>query len=72
MPIVYDKLVAILKERRITSYTCKQNNIIGQAAWKKIHDGGNIDMRTLNSLCEYLNCQPGDLLDYIPDDKLTD
>lgn len=70
MPIVYDKLVAILKERGITSYTCKQNNIIGQASWKKIQEGGNIDMRTLNSLCEYLNCQPGDLLEYIPDESL--
>lgn len=56
MAIVYGKLLAILRDRGITSYTFKQNGIVGQSAWKKIHDGGNIDMRTLNSLCEYLNC----------------
>ncbi|MCK4825055.1 helix-turn-helix domain-containing protein [bacterium] len=24
---------------------------------------------TLNSLCRELNCQPGDLIEYIPDDE---
>ena len=70
--IVYGKLLAILRDRGITSYTFKQNGIVGQSAWKKIHDGGNIDMRTLNSLCEYLNCQPGDLIEYVPDKQLME
>lgn len=26
-----------------------------------------IDLGTLNKLCAVLNCQPGDLLEYIPD-----
>jgi putative transcriptional regulator len=28
-----------------------------------------IRFSTLNSLCEALNCTPGDLIEYIPDDK---
>ncbi len=28
-----------------------------------------IRLSTLNSICEYLNCQPGDILEYIGDDK---
>ena len=42
---------------------------MGQATWKKIHEGGHIDTRTIESLCCYLNCQPGDILEYIPEEE---
>ncbi len=29
---------------------------------------GRVDFRTLNRLCRYFNVQPGELLEYIPDD----
>ena len=71
MPIKYDKLVAELEQRGITSYTlkAKYNNIIGQATYKKIKEGGDIDTRTIAKLCELLNCQPGDILEYVPSEK---
>jgi putative transcriptional regulator len=30
-----------------------------------------IRFSTLNSLCKALNCTPGDLIEYIPDDQTT-
>lgn len=30
-----------------------------------------IRVSTLEALCRELNCQPGDLLEYLPDDKKT-
>lgn len=71
MPISYAKLIAIFKERGITSYTIKKDGVIGQATWRNIHEGKHIDTRTLSSLCEYLNCQPGDILEYIPENAPT-
>lgn len=65
MPISYAKLLKILEDRGITSYTFRKNGVIGQAAWTKIHNNGNIDMRTLDSLCEFLQCQPGDLIEHV-------
>lgn len=69
MSIIYDKLLNIFKERGITSYTIKKENIIGQASYKKIKDGGDIDTRTISKLCKYLDCQPGDILEYVPDEE---
>lgn len=69
MPIVYDKLLKLMKQRGITSYTIRQNNIIGQATLQKIKNGGDIDTRTIAKLCELLDCQPGDILEYVPDEK---
>lgn len=28
-----------------------------------------IDLKTLNSLCQFLDCEPGDILEYHPDEK---
>ncbi|MBR4100472.1 MAG: helix-turn-helix transcriptional regulator [Oscillospiraceae bacterium] len=64
MPIKYDKLIALLKENGITSYRIRKENIIGQATYKKIMEGGDIDTRTIAKLCKLLNCQPGDILEY--------
>lgn len=68
MPIKYDKLIALMRERGITSYTLKRDNIIGQATYKKIMEGGDIDTRTIAKLCKLLECQPGDILEYVPDE----
>ena len=64
MPIKYDKLVKKLHEAGITSYTIKRDKIIGQATYKKIMEGGDIDTRTIAKLCKVLQCQPGDILEY--------
>ena len=69
MPIVYGKLLNLMKEKGITSYTIRQNNIIGQATLKKIKNGGDIDTRTISKLCKLLDCQPGDILEYVPDEE---
>ena len=65
MPISYRKLIDLLQKKGITSYTIKKDGIIGQATWKKIHEGGHIDTRSIAALCQYLHCQPGDILEYI-------
>ncbi len=65
MPIVYTKLLKLLEERGITSYTVKRDKTIGQATFRKIKEGGDIDTRTIEKLCRLLNCQPGDLMEYV-------
>lgn len=75
MPIVYNKMIKLMEEKGITSYVCKRDNIIGQATYKKIKEGGDIDTRTIAKMCEVLHCQPGDLLEYVTDtgeDKITE
>lgn len=64
MPIKYDKLIALLKENGYTSYKIRKEKIVGQATYKKIIEGGDIDTRTIAKLCKLLNCQPGDILEY--------
>lgn len=69
MPIIYNKLIQLMKDSKITSYTIKKDKVIGQATYKKILEGGDIDTRTISKMCELLNCQPGDILEYVPEKK---
>ena len=72
MPIKYDKLLNLLAEKGLTSYTMKKNNVIGQATFKKIKEGGDIDTRTIAKLCALLGCQPGDIMEYVPNPDETE
>lgn len=67
MGISYNKMLKLFQESGITSYTMRKEKIIGQATWKKIQEGGNIDTKSLGALCGFLDCQPGDLLEYVKD-----
>ena len=53
-----------MQEAGITSYTFNCNKIIGQATFKKIIEGDDIDTRTIAKLCKLLNCQPRNILEY--------
>lgn len=63
--ISYEKLRALLEAKHITSWTVRKSGLIGQATWRKIQQGGHIDTRTIDALCKLLECQPGDILEYI-------
>lgn len=65
--ISYKKLLDQMKIKELTTYKIRKYNIISQSALSAIQHGGNITMDTLDRLCAALDCQPGDLLEYIPD-----
>ena len=73
MPISYRKLLGMLNERGITSYKItKKDKIIGQSTYKKIQDGEHISTKTIETLCEYLKCQPGDILEYVTEEVIIE
>lgn len=68
MPIVYDKLFKLLKEKGWTTYRIRQEKLIGQATLTALRNGtGGLDNKTIARLCEILDCQPGDIMEFRPD-----
>lgn len=66
MPIVYTKLFQILKEQNKTMYDLRKDKVVGTATLEKMRKGeGHIDTRSIEKLCEYLDCQPGDIMEYV-------
>ena len=69
--ISYKKLLALLEAEGYNSYRIKKENLIGQATFSAIKKGtGGLDHRSIDKLCRALNCQPGDLMEYVPDEPL--
>ena len=69
MPIIYTKLFALLAERGLNAYTLKKENVVGNATIEKLQKNhGDIDTRSIVRLCKYLQCQPGDIMEYVEDE----
>lgn len=73
--IELNKLLAVLKDREIPISRLKRDSVIGGSSYdiivRSIKDEGTSDgitLKSINALCKYLNCQPGDIMEYIPDE----
>lgn len=64
--IVYKDILEKLKRAGYTTYTLKKEGLIGQATLTNIRQGKPISTSTLDDICELLNCQPGDILEFRP------
>ena len=56
-----------LKRIGFTTYKIRKDKIIGEAQMQKIRTGEITSKETLNTICRLLDCQPGDILEYVPD-----
>ncbi len=56
-----------LKEKGFSSYKIRKDKIIGESQLQKIRSGEIASKDTLNTICKLLNCQPGDIIEYIED-----
>ena len=68
MAIKYEKLFALIKERGKTEYYLRQNGISPSILDKLKHGKGGLDARTIDKLCALLDCQPGDIIEYVPEE----
>ena len=70
MPLRYDKLFQLLKEKGLKKYDLRKDKVIGMSALESMRTGKrHVDTRTIEYLCAYLHCQPGDIMEYIPDEE---
>ena len=67
MPMKYDKLFALMKEKGLTTYRIRQERIITETTLQKLREGRNVTTDSLASLCQALSCQPGDIMEYVED-----
>lgn len=65
MPIKYKiDVLAELKNAGYSSYRLRQDKIFGERTIQKFRNKKIVSADNLATLCELLNCQPGDILEY--------
>ena len=61
-------ILPALKAAGYNSTRIRAENLLSQSTLTKLRNGNaNLDFSNLNTLCRLLNCQPGDLIEYIPE-----
>ena len=66
--ISFLKLSEVLEEKGKTFYSLRKDKIVGTETIRKLQqNNGSIDTRTIKNICAYLECQPGDIMRYLPD-----
>ena len=69
--MIQSKLHSILGDRRKKLAELQRETGVSYGALHNIYHGRSvrIDYSTLDALCRALDCQPGDLLEYVPEDN---
>ena len=68
--IKYEKLFQALDAAGINTSQIRRDKIMSQDAYYGIRRGEpvNLTLSTIDKLCNLLQCQPGDLVEWVPDE----
>ena len=58
-------ILEALKEKGYTTYKLRKDNILSQSTLQKLREGKGLSWENIERLCALLDCQPGDLLEYV-------
>ena len=59
-----------LKNVGYTSYRLRQEKLISESTLQRLRQGGTgIRLDSLDAICRLLDCQPGDLIEWVPEDE---
>jgi putative transcriptional regulator len=67
--IIYDKLLARMESKGLTTYRIRKEKIISESTLQNIREGKRITTDAVAALCGALDCQPGDILEYVENDN---
>lgn len=62
-------IMAELKKKGYSSTRIREEKLIGQSYLQQIRHGEMVSWKTLDTICALLDCQPGDLVAFFPEEK---
>ena len=66
MPLQYKiDVVAALKEKGYTTYRIRYEKILSESTVQKLRAGKGVSWENIETLCQLLDCQPADLIEYV-------
>lgn len=62
-------ILEMLKSKGYSSTRLRNEKILGQKTLTALRNGEMIGIKSLERICDILNCQPGKLIEHIPNNK---
>lgn len=67
--IVFDRLWVLLKEKGISTYRLREDSGIDGKTIRRLKANDNMETKTLNRICEVLDCKLEDIAEYVKDEE---
>lgn len=67
MPMNYSKLFALMKEKGLTTYQIRKEKVVTETTLQRFRRNENVTTDAICKFCKILHCQPGDIMEYVPD-----
>ena len=67
--IIFDKLWDTLEEKGVSTYVLREKCGIDSKTIRRLKANENIETKTLNKICEALNCELQDIAEYRPNNN---
>ena len=66
MPLKYKiNVLAALKEKGYNTNRIRTEGLLSQSTLQKLREGKGVAWENLEKICELLECQPADLIEYV-------
>jgi len=67
MMIRFDRLWETMEKKNISTYQLREHCGLDSKTVRRLKANENMETKTLNKLCAFLNCSLEDIAQYIPD-----
>lgn len=64
-------VMEVLKEAGYSSTRLRNEKLLGESYMTQLRRGNMVSWAALNTICALLNCQPGDLIEYVTDEEAS-
>ena len=68
--IRYDRLWERMKQRGITQYDLYTHHNVNRSQLDRLRKNLNVEVNTIDRLCNILRCRVEDIMEHIPDDNV--
>lgn len=73
MPLVYKiDVLQALKDKGFNTNKLRKDKLLAEGTIQKLREKQPISWANISKLCSLLNCQPSDILEYVPGDEETE
>ena len=65
-------ILEALKAKGYSTYSLRKEKALSESTIQKLRNGEGIAWDNIETLCRLLDCQPGDLMEYVKDDTVQE
>lgn len=69
MPIKFKvDVLEMLKDAGYTTYRIKKEKLLAESTVQKLRNDEMVSIDNISRLCQVLQCQPGDIIEFVPEE----